>query len=198
MVRLGQSLDADGVAALAPDVVVLATGTTWTRPPVPGADLPHVRAVDDLGRWLLDGAPLGSDDVVVLGGDLPGLGIAEHAAGEGARVTVLEPTPVFGLHLGLPGRWQRVAELRRRGITLTGGAEVLGITADAVRWRAGDDEHETSAGAVFTTTAAAPDTTLADALAGAGSRCRPSATPSAATPSSSTPCAPRLETAVTL
>ena len=167
-VRLGASIDADGVAALAPDVVVLATGTNWTRPSVPGGDLPHVRAVDDLGGWLLDDASLGSDDVVVIGGDLPGLGIAEHAAGEGARVTVLEPTPVFGLHLGLPGRWQRVAELRRRGLALTGGAQVLGITPNAVQWQAGGEEHETPAGAVFATASGAPDTMLADALTARG------------------------------
>jgi thioredoxin reductase len=83
-------------------------------------------------------------------------------------VTVLEATPVFGLHLGLPGRWQRVSELRRRGITLTGGAEVLEITGHAVRWRDGDGEHETPAGAVFATATATPDTELADALVSRG------------------------------
>ena len=28
---------------------------SWGRPSLPGADLPHVHAVDDLGAWLLDG-----------------------------------------------------------------------------------------------------------------------------------------------
>ena len=167
-VRLGTALDADAVAAMQPDAVVVATGATWARPSVPGADLAHVRGVDDLGGWLLEGAPLGTDDVVVLGGDLPGLGVAEHAADQGARVTVLEATPVFGLHLGLPGRWQRVAELRRRGITLAGGAEVLEITGDAVRWRDAEGDHETPAGALFATATATPDTALADALAARG------------------------------
>ncbi len=167
-VRLGEALDVDGIVALQPDAVVVATGATWSRPAVRGGDLPHVHPVDDLGGWLLGGTPLGTDDVVVLGGDLPGLGVAEQAAGEGARVTVLEATPVFGLHLGLPGRWQRVAELRRRGITLTGGAEVIEITDHAVRWRDADGEHETPAGAVFATAAALPDLSLADALAAQG------------------------------
>jgi 2,4-dienoyl-CoA reductase-like NADH-dependent reductase (Old Yellow Enzyme family) len=167
-VRLGASVDADAVVAMQPGAVVVATGARWSGPAVPGAGLAHVRTVDDLGDWLLGGAPLGTGDVVVLGGDLPGLGVAEHAADQGVRVTVLEATPVFGLHLGLPGRWQRVAELRRRGITLAGGAEVLEITGDAVRWRDVEGEHETPAGAVLATASAAPDTGLADALATRG------------------------------
>ncbi len=77
-VRLGTALDVDGVVAMHPDAVVVATGACWSRPAVPGADLPHVHPVDDLGRWLLDGEPLGTDDVVVIGGDLPGLGVAER------------------------------------------------------------------------------------------------------------------------
>ena len=73
-VRLGETLDADAVQASGADAVIVATGAAWSRPPVPRADLPHVRDVDDLAEWLLEGVPLGTDDVVVLGGDLPGLG----------------------------------------------------------------------------------------------------------------------------
>src|SRR5213078_4759474 len=110
-----------------------------------------------------DGGSAGTD-VVVLGGDLPGLGVAEQAARESARVTVLESSEVFGLHLGLPGRWRRVHDLRASGITLNGGADVLEITPDVVRWRDLDGEHEARAGAVFVTADAEPDTGLADEL----------------------------------
>jgi 2,4-dienoyl-CoA reductase (NADPH2) len=166
-VRLGERLDADAVVAAAPDAVIVATGARWGRPAVPGIDLPHVRAVDDFAEWLLDGRPVGPD-VVVLGGDLPGLGVAEEAGRRGARVTVLEASDVFGLHLGLPGRWRRVHDLRAAGITLAGGAEVLEVTPEVVRWRDLDGDHETVAGAVLVTSEAAPDTTLADEVAGRG------------------------------
>jgi len=166
-VRLGERLDADAVVAAAPDAVIVATGARWGRPAVPGIDLPHVRAVDDFAEWLLDGRPVGPD-VVVLGGDLPGLGVAEEAGRRGARVTVLEASDVFGLHLGLPGRWRRVHDLRTAGITLAGGAEVLEVTPEVVRWRDLDGDHETVAGAVLVTSEAAPDTTLADEVAGRG------------------------------
>jgi NADPH-dependent 2,4-dienoyl-CoA reductase/sulfur reductase-like enzyme len=167
-VRLGERLDADAVVATGADSVVVATGARWGRPAVGGADLPHVHAVDDLERWLVARAPLAGADVVVLGGDLPGLGIAEQAAREVPRVTVLETSEVFGLHLGLPGRWRRVHDLRAEGIRLAGGAEVQEITGDSVRWRDLDGDHETPASDVFVTADATPDTMLADELAARG------------------------------
>jgi hypothetical protein len=170
-VRLGERVDADAVLAAGVDAVVVATGARWGRPAYAGADLPHVHAVDDLDAWLLDGGSVAigpGSDVVVLGGDLPGLGIAERARGDGARVTVLEPSDVIGLHLGLPGRWRRVSDLRGDGIVLAGGADVVEITPDVVRWRDLDGDHETPATSVFSTLDVEPDTALADDLRARG------------------------------
>jgi NADPH-dependent 2,4-dienoyl-CoA reductase/sulfur reductase-like enzyme len=165
--RVGERLDADAVVAEGADAVVVATGAWWGRSALAGVDLPHVHAVDDLDSWLLDGGTAG-DDVVVLGGDLPGLCIAERAAREGAQVTVLEPSDVFGLHLGLPGRWRRVHDLRADGIRLAGGADVAEITPREVRWRDLDGDHATRADAVFATLDVQPDTALADDLRARG------------------------------
>jgi 2,4-dienoyl-CoA reductase (NADPH2) len=166
-VRLDERVDVDAVLAAGADAVVVATGARWGRPAIPGAELAHVHVVDDLGAWLLDRSPVGAD-VVVLGGDLPGLGVAERAAADNARVTVLEPSDVFGLHLGLPGRWRRVHDLRADGIRLAGGADVSEITPIAVRWRDLDGDHETPATAVFTTVDVEADTSLADELRARG------------------------------
>ena len=167
IVRVGERIDAEAVLASGADAVVAATGAYWGVPALPGAKLPHVHAVDDLGAWLF-GDEILTDDVVVLGGDLPGLGIAERAAADGARVTVLEPSDVFGLHLGLPGRWRRVHDLRSGGIVLAGGADVIEITPEVVRWRDRDGDQETPATSVFTTLDADPDTTLAAELRAQG------------------------------
>jgi len=167
IVRVGERIDAEAVLASGADAVVAATGAYWGVPALPGAKLPHVHAVDDLGAWLF-GDEILTDDVVVLGGDLPGLGIAERAAADGARVTVLEPSDVFGLHLGLPGRWRRVHDLRSGGIVLAGGADVIEITPEVVRWRDRDGDQETPATSVFTTLDAHPDTTLAAELRAQG------------------------------
>jgi 2,4-dienoyl-CoA reductase-like NADH-dependent reductase (Old Yellow Enzyme family)/thioredoxin reductase len=172
-VRLDSTVDAAAVRALAADVVIVATGGTWRAPDVPGGTLAHVHTPDGLEGWLLRGEPLGGApmrgrDVVVLGGDLPGLALAELASAQGARVTVLEETPVFGLHLGLPGRWRRVFDLRARGITLSGGVDVVEITPATVRTRDLDGEHTISADVVMATSAIVPGAALADELAAGG------------------------------
>ena len=51
---LGERLDAEAAVASGADAVVIATGTRWGLPAFPGADLPHVHAVDDLGAWLFE------------------------------------------------------------------------------------------------------------------------------------------------
>ena len=51
----GIDADPETIAPLEPDVLVVATGATRIRPPVPGADLPHVFSGDDL-RELLAGS----------------------------------------------------------------------------------------------------------------------------------------------
>ncbi|MEE2768684.1 MAG: FAD-dependent oxidoreductase [Actinomycetota bacterium] len=54
-VHRGIDADPEVIAALEPDVLVVATGATRTRPAVPGSDLPHVLSGDDL-RELLAGS----------------------------------------------------------------------------------------------------------------------------------------------
>lgn len=51
-VRLGADATVESVRALAPDVVLVATGATRPRPDVVGGDLPHVRTGDDLRAML--------------------------------------------------------------------------------------------------------------------------------------------------
>ncbi|NKY88237.1 oxidoreductase [Nocardia veterana] len=53
-VRLRSEATVASIRALGPDVVVVATGAARDRPPVPGADLPHVHTGDTL-RALLTG-----------------------------------------------------------------------------------------------------------------------------------------------
>ncbi len=167
-VRLATACDAQAVRAFGADRVVVATGAQWARPDVAGADRPHVRGVDELDAWLLRNETPDGQHVVVLGGDLPGLALAERAAREGRSVTVLEATTVFGLHLGLPGRWQRVFDLRARGITLEGEAELLAIDDDSVTWRRGDATCTTRADVVYVTSRIAGETALADELVASG------------------------------
>ena len=167
-VRLDTPLDAAGAGALSPDAVVAAVGGRWGRPEVAGIDGAGVWGVDDLAPWLLGGESLDAARVAVLGGDLPGLGVAEAAHRQGAEVTLIESGPALGYSLGLPGRWRAVHDLGRAGVNLVTGAEVAAVVDEGVVWRADGAEQTTPADLVVVTSELAADTVLADELRSAG------------------------------
>jgi len=160
-VRLGTEASVADVVALAPDVVLLATGAHRPRPDVPGAGLPHVRSGDDLkamltgdgpvdvglvtrltltaGRalgltgdadrvrtWSKRWMPLGRN-VVVIGGSLVGLELAEFLAERGRSVTLVEAGANVGLPMAMPRRWTAVGNARRHGVTILRTTTVVEI-----------------------------------------------------------------------
>ena len=119
-------------------------------------------------RWL----PLGHE-VVVIGGGLVGLELAEFLAERGRRVTVLESGPVLGLPMALPRRWEAVARAAGHGVDLHRSAELVEITPGSVRFRtAADDgrphDREVPATDVVVASEVGPGAPLAEALDAAG------------------------------
>jgi len=168
-IRLDTSVSVDTLDTLDVELVVVATGGEWRRPGIPGDQMPHVHTVPELGPWLHGDAPLGSQ-VVVLGGGKPGLSLAAHARAEGASVTVVEPSAVFGTTLGLPGRWRLVADLETAGVAMLTNAVATAITADAVRVRTADEVHALPADAVIVAAGPSPARGLLDAFGATGAR----------------------------
>lgn len=70
--------------------------------------------------------PLGKE-VVVIGGGLVGLELAEFLAERGRKVVVLEEGPRLGLELAHPRRWRVLHELRALGVELVTNAVVREI-----------------------------------------------------------------------
>lgn len=89
-VRLRMRVEVDDVLAEAPDIVVVATGTSPRRPGVPGDDLPFVHDV----RHVLDGSAPVTGRVVVIAQDdhVAPLAVADHLAGLGHDVTIVYAT----------------------------------------------------------------------------------------------------------
>lgn len=85
-VELNHHIDADEILMAEPDAVIIAVGSEPKRPPLPGVDAPNVYSVKD---YLARGVKPGRDIVVIGGGDA-GCELAERAADEGSRVTILE------------------------------------------------------------------------------------------------------------
>ncbi|MBM7519631.1 oxidoreductase [Nocardioides nitrophenolicus] len=200
-VRLGEQVDADAVAALSPDAVVVATGARRGLPPVPGADLPHVHTGDTL-RGLITGEggsgsrtlrllgaagrmsgltrdperirdltrkvlPIGKD-VVVVGGSLVGLELAEFLAERRKSVTVLEQGAQAGLPMAVPRRWTAVRQATEHGVTIHRDAELVEITASEVHYLVGDELARVPADLVVVASYVEPGAPLADSLRARG------------------------------
>lgn len=75
-----------------PDIIIMATGSVPIIPPVEGIDNPIVVTYETI----LDGTPLPTGPVVIIGGGATGCEIALHLAESGNRVTMVEMMPKIG------------------------------------------------------------------------------------------------------
>ena len=126
------------------------------------ANLDFVRSASK--KWM----PLGQE-VVIIGGELVGIELAEFLHERGRRVTVIEPAARLGKGLLLVRRMRILAELKEHGVELCGGAADIAITADAVSFTAADGTARSiKADHVIVAMGASGDLALADRLRGEG------------------------------
>ncbi len=172
-IDLGRRADSTTVAAFGADEIVVATGGQWTRPDVPGADQPHVCDPAGLRSWMEGPDVALAPNVAIVGGGKPGLTLAALCARRGSAVTVLEPTGVFGVELGLPGRFRLIADAEQIGVRLAARATVTAIRAGAVEADVGGVPERIPADRVIITSGAEPHTALLVDLGRAGIAARP-------------------------
>jgi len=106
--------------------------------------------------------------VVVIGGGLVGLGLAEFLAERRRQVTVLEPGAALGLPMASPRRWTAVRRARQHGVRLVRDAVVTEITATDVACRVGGQDERVAAGSVIVATEVTPSAGLAEDLRALG------------------------------
>jgi 2,4-dienoyl-CoA reductase (NADPH2) len=82
--------------------------------------------------------------VVVIGGGLVGLELAEFLTLRGRQVTILEEGPKFGLEMAHPRRWRVLDDLRQHGVELIADATVEKIDKAKVDFRTGDSDFVTA------------------------------------------------------
>jgi 2,4-dienoyl-CoA reductase-like NADH-dependent reductase (Old Yellow Enzyme family)/thioredoxin reductase len=112
--------------------------------------------------------PLGPN-VVIVGGELVGVELAEFLHERGRTVTVLEPAPKLGRGLTLVRRMRLLAELKEHGVALLGGAQDIAIAKDGVSFTRADGQPQTvPADNVIVAMGATGNLSLADRLRGEG------------------------------
>jgi 2,4-dienoyl-CoA reductase (NADPH2) len=106
------------------------------------------------------------DEIVVIGGGLVGLELAEFLVERGRRVTVLEPGPSLGAELAIVRRARVLHMLREHGVTILANAPVTDIGPETVRYEHDGSVHSLPARQVVIALGAEGDATLSDQLSG--------------------------------
>jgi 2,4-dienoyl-CoA reductase (NADPH2) len=153
-VLLGQRADAESVALLEPDVVVVATGGKVSR--APGGLDP---------REVIAGRSRPGRRVVILGGDLVGVATAIHLAEQGHVVAVLEPGRDLAPELGPKRNTEEMNRLDRLGVTVHVGARIEDVVAGGVRFTpAGGTARVIEADSVLVAGVVEPDLALLEEI----------------------------------
>ncbi|MBI3949772.1 MAG: FAD-dependent oxidoreductase [Acidobacteria bacterium] len=113
-VELGVSLTRDELLGLEPDVIVLATGSVPSVPPIVGVNRPNVAVAEDV---LLDRVQVGHK-VVIVGGGGTGCDVAEYLMDRGREIVILEMLSQIGKGVeAITRRWMYY-EFKKAGIQM--------------------------------------------------------------------------------
>ena len=124
--RLGAAADADGVEAIAPDLVVVAAGAEPYPAPIPAEGIEPLQAWDVLRGT----RPRGTVVVADWGGDPAGLDCAELLAAAGCEVTLAVAAAAVGESLHSYRRALYLARLYRAGVSVRHHLRLLEVTSD--------------------------------------------------------------------
>ncbi|MCV7216046.1 FAD-dependent oxidoreductase [Mycobacterium crocinum] len=152
-VEMSYPVGADEIAALEPDAVIVATGANVNTSPA----LPELLANPN--------GPSVGRRVVIVGGGLAGIQLAEYLSARGRFVTVLEAGRTIAPEVGLKRRTEHMDRLDRLGVPLHVRTEVDRITDTGVVFTPhGGTSRELAADSVIVAGRPEADTALFDDL----------------------------------
>ena len=105
-----------------------------------------------------------SKNIIIIGGDLVGLELAEFLIERGRKVTVLEPSASLGPNLSIVRRSRVVHLLKENGATLLTNAKINEISKEGVLYEHDEEAHLAKAGQVIIAMGANPNLELTNAL----------------------------------
>ena len=143
-IHLDTEVTPELVEQVNPDAVIVASGSTYVHPNIPGIDLPKVKTVSDVENHRV---PVG-EQVVVCGGGIVGLECAVMLGMEEKRVTVIDQIPLEKFADGMPvfNHIELNHQLEQYGVTLVGGQKITAFGENGVETVDASGEKQTFAG----------------------------------------------------
>lgn len=127
-IRLSTPVTTELIKEINPDEVIIAVGSEPIKLNVPGADLPHVTNSHDI---LADKVKV-SGEVIVIGGGLVGLEVAEYLSGNVNKITVVEMLNEVAKDLGQLRKICVMENLYHEGIKTITEAKCVEIKENSI------------------------------------------------------------------
>ncbi|MCE5207137.1 MAG: FAD-dependent oxidoreductase [Chloroflexi bacterium] len=183
-VKLGKEVDAAVVEELQPDAVIVATGGVETMPDIPGIDNSIVVSSESLHKLLELGLKVVSPNtlrtlsnfympvgkkVVIIGGQIQGVQLAEFLSQHDRDVTIVDEGPVENIGLNLPSYVKERVVLynQSHGVKTLMGVKYHEINDEGIKITTSYGITETiKADSIIVALPTAPNTGLADSIKG--------------------------------
>ena len=139
-VRLGVEVTAEQIAELEPERVLVATGSRPLIPPIPGLDDPLT------AEQVLKGRRDTGPKVLILGGGLVGIELAEYLANREREVVVVELLDEIARDMEAITRKMTLKRLEGLSVQVHSGTRLVRMEGDEAYVAVGDSTEETSLG----------------------------------------------------
>lgn len=162
-IHLNTEVTPELVERVNPDAVIVASGSTYVHPNIPGITLEKVKTVSDVENHRV---PVG-EQVVVCGGGIVGLECAVMLGMEGKQVTVIDQIPLEKFADGMPvfNHIELNHQLEKYGVSLVGGQRITAFGDSGVETVDASGEKRQFAGDTYVLALGVkPDNRLAQQL----------------------------------
>ena len=162
-IHLDTEVTPELVEQVNPDAVIVASGSTYVHPNIPGIDMDKVKTVSDVENHRV---PVG-ERVVVCGGGIGGLECAVMLGMEGKQVTVIDQIPLEKFADGMPvfNHIELNYQLEKYGVTRMGGQKITSFGENGVETVDASGEKQAFAGDTYVLALGVkPDNRLAQQL----------------------------------
>jgi 2,4-dienoyl-CoA reductase-like NADH-dependent reductase (Old Yellow Enzyme family) len=124
----GREVARELISRVKPDVLVVATGSTPTKPKIPGIDGSNVLQARDVLR----GRAKCRGSIIVVGGGLVGCGVAEWLAEKGHKVRIVEMQADIAPDMFLNEKTTMLERWKKLDIEIFTGRKVISITTGGI------------------------------------------------------------------